>query len=114
MVARQTSSSPDGSVPTDTDRWRDAMPLHRVSIRQPPLIEDQIEPMKISILDDYFDTVRTLPCFSRLAQHTVTIWNDHVQDIDKLVDRLSEAEGLVLIRERTEIRTALLENLPKL
>src|SRR5690242_6692674 len=70
--------------------------------------------MKISILDDYFDTVRTLPCFSKLAHHTVTIWNDHVQDTDKLVERLSEADGLVLIRERTQIRTALLERLPKL
>jgi D-3-phosphoglycerate dehydrogenase / 2-oxoglutarate reductase len=70
--------------------------------------------MKISILDDYFDTVRTLPCFSKLAHHTVTIWNDHVQDTDELVERLSEADGLVLIRERTQIRTALLERLPKL
>ena len=74
----------------------------------------QIAPMKITILDDYFDTVRTLPCFSKLARHNVTIWNDHVEDIDKLVDRLREAEGLVLIRERTQIRTALLEKLPKL
>src|SRR5262245_61230942 len=70
--------------------------------------------MKITILDDYFDTVRTLACFSTLARHDVTIWNDHVQDIDRLVDRLREAEGLVLIRERTQIRTALLEKLPKL
>ena len=70
--------------------------------------------MKITILDDYFDTVRTLPCFRKLARHNVTIWNDHVQDIDKLVDRLREAEGLILIRERTQIRTVLLEKLPKL
>ncbi len=70
--------------------------------------------MKITILDDYFDTVRTLPCFSKLARHTVTIWNDHVQDTDELVERLREAEGLVLIRERTQIRTAVLERLPQL
>src|SRR5262245_36146471 len=70
--------------------------------------------MKISILDDYFDTVRTLACFGRLTRHSVTIWNDHVQDIDKLAERLRDAEALVLIRERTQIRTALLERLPKL
>jgi D-3-phosphoglycerate dehydrogenase len=70
--------------------------------------------MKISILDDCFDTVRTLACFSKLARHSVTIWNDHVQEIDKLAERLREAEGLILIRERTQIRTALLEKLPKL
>jgi D-3-phosphoglycerate dehydrogenase len=70
--------------------------------------------VKISILDDYFDTVRTLDCFSKLAGHDVTIWNDHVQDVDLLVERLRDTEALVLIRERTQIRTPLLERLPKL
>jgi D-3-phosphoglycerate dehydrogenase / 2-oxoglutarate reductase len=70
--------------------------------------------MKISILDDYFDTLRTLPCFRKLDGHEVTIWNDHVQDVDKLAERLRGAEVLVLFRERTQIRTPLLERLPKL
>ena len=34
--------------------------------------------MKITILDDYFDTVRTLACFSKLEGHDVAIWTDHV------------------------------------
>src|SRR5215831_8072204 len=70
--------------------------------------------MKISILDDYFDTVRTLPSFQKLAGHDVTVWNDHVQDVDALAQRLKDAEALVLIRERTKIRAPLLERLPKL
>jgi D-3-phosphoglycerate dehydrogenase len=70
--------------------------------------------VKISILDDYFDTLRTLECFGRLAGHAVTIWNDHVQDVDRLAERLRDTEALVLIRERTQIRTPLLEQLPKL
>jgi D-3-phosphoglycerate dehydrogenase len=70
--------------------------------------------MKISILDDYFDTVRTLQCFSKLAGHDVTVWNDHVQDVDALAARLRDTEVLVLIRERTKIRAPLLERLPKL
>jgi D-3-phosphoglycerate dehydrogenase len=70
--------------------------------------------MKITILDDYFDTIRGLPCFEKLAGHDVTIWNDHVQDVDPLAARLAETEALVLIRERTKIRTPLLEKLPKL
>ena len=70
--------------------------------------------MKISILDDYFDTVRTLECFARLAGHEVTVWNDHVQDVDALAQRLRDTEALVLIRERTQIREPLLERLPKL
>src|ERR1700719_2272615 len=70
--------------------------------------------MKISILDDYHDTVRTLACFRQLDGHDVTIWNDHVQDVDALAARLGDTEALVLIRERTAIRTPLLERLPKL
>src|SRR5262249_23932070 len=70
--------------------------------------------MRISILDDYFDTVRTLPCFHKLEGHDVTIWNDHVQDTDALATRLKDAECLVLIRERTKIQAPLLERLPKL
>ena len=70
--------------------------------------------MRISILDDYHDTVRTLACFAKLAGHDVTIWTDHVQDIETLAGRLRDTEALVLIRERTQIRTALLERLPRL
>jgi D-3-phosphoglycerate dehydrogenase len=70
--------------------------------------------MKISILDDYFDTLRTLDCFAKLKGHDVTIHNDHVQDVDALAERLKDTEVLVLIRERTQIREALLERLPNL
>ena len=70
--------------------------------------------MKVSILDDYFDTLRTLDCFNRLADHEVTVWNDHVQEVEELTGRLQGAEALVLVRERTQIRTPLLERLPEL
>lgn len=70
--------------------------------------------MRVSILDDYFDTLRTLDCFGLLAEHEVTVWNDHVQDVDVLAERLARCEALVLIRERTEIREPLLERLPEL
>ncbi len=70
--------------------------------------------MRITIPDDYFDTIRTLPCFKKLDEHDVTIWNDHVQDVNQLAERLKDTEVLILIRERTQIREALLERLPKL
>src|SRR5215831_31304 len=70
--------------------------------------------MRISILDDYHDTLRTLACFERLKDHDVEIWNDHVQDVDALSERLKNAEALVLFRERTKIQAPLLERLPKL
>ena len=70
--------------------------------------------MKIAILDDYHDTLRTLECFRKLSGHEVRVWNDHVQDVEVLARRLQDAEALVLIRERTEIRAPLLERLGKL
>ena len=70
--------------------------------------------MRVAILDDWFDTLRTLPSFEKLDGHEVTVFTDHLQDSDALVERLARAEALVLIRERTEIRTPVLERLPRL
>ncbi len=70
--------------------------------------------MRITILDDYFDTLKTLPCFRKLDGHQVEIWTDHVQEAGVLAERLKDTEALVLIRERTAIRAPLLEQLPKL
>ncbi len=70
--------------------------------------------MKISILDDYHDTLRTLECYKKLVGHEVRIWHDHVQEVDALAERLQDTEVLVLIRERTEIRTPLLQRLRRL
>lgn len=67
--------------------------------------------MQIAILDDYFDTLRTLACFRKLDGHDVTVWTDHSQDTNTLAERLKDTEVLVLIRERTQIREALLERL---
>jgi D-3-phosphoglycerate dehydrogenase len=70
--------------------------------------------VKIAILDDYLDTLRTLSCFRTLAGHDVTVWNDHTDDVNILADRLADAEVLVLIRERTRLTADLLERLPAL
>ncbi len=70
--------------------------------------------MQVAILDDYFDTLRTLDCFRTLAPFVVTVWNDHVQDTDALAERLADVEALVLIRERTRIGAELIARLPKL
>ena len=70
--------------------------------------------MKIAILDDYHDTLRTLDCFQKLSAHDVKIWNDHVQDAGALAERLRDTEALVLIRERTAIHAPLLRRLDKL
>jgi D-3-phosphoglycerate dehydrogenase len=70
--------------------------------------------VNITILDDYQNVVRTLDCFSKVAGHNVTIWNDHTKDVNVLAERLKDTEALALIRERTPIRAPLIERLPKL
>lgn len=64
--------------------------------------------MKVHILDDWFDTLRGLPCFDKLARHDVTVWTDHEPDPVKLAARVAEAECLVLFRERTRVGAELL------
>lgn len=70
--------------------------------------------MKVHILDDWFDTLRGLPCFEMLAAHDVTVWTDHEPDPIRLAARVKHAEALVLFRERTKIGVALLDKLPNL
>jgi len=70
--------------------------------------------MKVHILDDWFDTLRTLPCFSKLEGHDITVWTDHEPDATKLAQRVQAAECLVLFRERTRITAELLNQLPNL
>ena len=70
--------------------------------------------MKVHILDDWFNTLRGLPCFDLLDGHDVTIWTDHEPDPERLAERVKEAEALVLFRERTAITEALVSRLPNL
>ncbi|MDC1397963.1 D-2-hydroxyacid dehydrogenase family protein [Octadecabacter sp.] len=70
--------------------------------------------MKVHILDDWFDTLRALPCFEKLNGHDVTVWTDHEPDPERLAARLQDAEALVLFRERTAIGADLLKRLPNL
>ena len=70
--------------------------------------------MKIAILDDYQDCVRSLACFARLAGHQVIVLNQTFSEPAELAARLSGVQALVLIRERTRITRDLLERLPSL
>ncbi|MCK0122650.1 D-2-hydroxyacid dehydrogenase family protein [Loktanella sp. F6476L] len=70
--------------------------------------------MKVHILDDWFDTLRSLPCFAKLADHDVTVWTDHEPDPERLAKRIQDADALVLFRERTKIGAELLERTPNL
>lgn len=70
--------------------------------------------MKIAILDDFQDSVRSLNCFQKLSGHGVLILNRHIEDIDELSEVLKGIQALVLIRERSFITSELLEKLPEL
>lgn len=70
--------------------------------------------MKVHILDDWFDTLRELPCFAKLDAHDVTVWTDHEPDPARLASRVADAECLVLFRERTRITRDLLKRLSDL
>jgi D-3-phosphoglycerate dehydrogenase len=70
--------------------------------------------VKIAILDDYQDVVRTLDAFRKLDGHEVVVFNDHTKDVDELGRRLAGVEAIVMIRERTPMTAALLERVPSL
>ncbi|MFC3107672.1 D-2-hydroxyacid dehydrogenase family protein [Undibacterium arcticum] len=70
--------------------------------------------MKIAILDDYQDVVRRLDCFSLLDGHQVKVFNHGATGVGQLAIRLAPFDALVLIRERTALRRALLTRLPNL
>lgn len=70
--------------------------------------------MKLAILDDWFDTLRHLPCFQKLDRVDVKVFNDHLVDTDELAKRLADFDAIVLFRERTPITAELIEKLPNL
>ena len=70
--------------------------------------------MRIVVLDDYQDAVRSLASFATLAGHEVTVFTDTPDDVESLAARLVGADAVVLIRERTAITSELLDRLPGL
>jgi D-3-phosphoglycerate dehydrogenase / 2-oxoglutarate reductase len=68
--------------------------------------------MKIAILDDYQDAVRSLDCFHLLDGHEVKVFTNSARGVGQLAVRLAPFDALVLIRERTALSRALLAKLP--
>ena len=69
--------------------------------------------MKIAILDDYQNAVKSLECYRKLEQHDVTVFTETYPE-NELALKLYDFEALVLIRERTKITESLLSKLPNL
>ena len=70
--------------------------------------------MKIAVLDDYQDAVRSLPCYALLDGHEVKVFTNTARGAGQLAIRLAPFDAIVLIRERTAMPKGLLEKLPNL
>jgi len=73
------------------------------------------KPVPVAILDDYQNAALRLADWSVLdGRAAITVFNDHLADVDAVVERLKGFEVLCVMRERTPLPRATLERLPKL
>ena len=70
--------------------------------------------MKIAVIDDYQNAFKTLRCFPKLSAHKVQIYTDPETDLDKVANRLKDADAVVLTQQRTYFPRLLVEKLPTL
>ncbi len=65
-------------------------------------------------MEDYQQAVEQLECFAWALKHEVVVQSKRPADVAERAAQIGDAEGLVLIRERTPIDECLLELLPHL
>ena len=70
--------------------------------------------MNIVIADDYQNCVHKLDCFSLLEGHSVTIHQAPPENRAAYIERLRDADVLVVVRERAHVDATLLAALPRL
>jgi len=70
--------------------------------------------MKIAILDDYQNCVKTLNCYSLLSNYDVKIITEYHSSESTLIPQLIDRDALVLTRTRTSVTSELLAQLPQL
>ena len=68
--------------------------------------------MKVAILDDYQNVAFAMADWSSVAE--ITVFNDHVADLDTLVERLRPFDVICVMRERTPLPRDVIERLPRL
>jgi phosphoglycerate dehydrogenase-like enzyme len=75
---------------------------------------DQV-PINIAILDDYQNVALKLADWSSLKGRAhITVFNDHVSDPGKLIERLKPFDVICVMRERTPLPCQIIERLPNL
>jgi phosphoglycerate dehydrogenase-like enzyme len=72
-------------------------------------------PVNIAILDDYQNTALEMADWSSLdGRATITVFNDHLADPDRVIERLLPFDVVCVMRERTPLPRAIIERLPRL
>lgn len=70
---------------------------------------------KIAVLDDYQNVALESADWVRLnGRAEITVFNDHVDDEERLIDRLLPFDAICVMRERTPLPRRILERLPSL
>ena len=73
------------------------------------------EQFRVAVLDDYQNVALAMADWSALKERAaVTVFNDHVADVDAVVSRLQPFDIVCVMRERTPITREIIERLPKL
>ncbi len=71
--------------------------------------------LKIAVLDDYQHVALTIADWSVLQQSAIiTVFNDHISDLDELKERLGPFQVIAVMRERTPLTRELIQSLPNL
>jgi D-3-phosphoglycerate dehydrogenase len=70
--------------------------------------------MKIAVIDDYQNAFKTLKCYPKLADHDVVVYTEPETNLEKIAERLKDADAVLLTQQRTAFPRALIEKLPKL
>jgi phosphoglycerate dehydrogenase-like enzyme len=71
--------------------------------------------LKIAILDDYQNVALSIVDWSAVAKKAeITVFNDHIDQTDALVERLLPFDVICVMRERTPLRRDVIERLPRL
>ena len=99
-------------------RWPLILPLYNY-VEAPQLsLEDFVSAkreFKIAVLDDYQDVALSMADWSILdGRVTVTVFNDHLANPDAVAARLRPFEIVCVMRERTPMTRAIIEQLPNL
>src|SRR5580693_3518065 len=83
--------------------------------RSAPVPRKPRQVVKIAILDDYQNVALSIADWSAVAKKAdITVFNDHIDQTDALIERLLPFDVICVMRERTPLRRDVLERLPRL